>query len=119
MFVVQGKLVTLSDEYDGGVGYPFLWKKKMSLRGAARGWSSPEAKENDPRLGIDPSTGNNYVDPKTGVTWVYPGSNSSTKKKRSGDKMSLRQKKKRNSGSPVSGEEAEEPAEKKEEEVFI
>ena len=28
VFVLEGKLVTLSDEYHGGVGYSFLWKKK-------------------------------------------------------------------------------------------
>lgn len=109
VFVLDGKLVTLSDEFDGGVGYPFLWKKKMSWRGDnSAGWSSAEAKDNDPRLGMDPSTGKKYVDPETGVAWVFPGSDSSTKK-RSGDKMLSPQKKKRESGSPVSGAADEEP----------
>lgn len=118
VFVVEGKLVTLSDEYDGGVGYSFLWKKKMSLRGATtNGWCSDEAKENDPRLGVDPSTGKNYVDPETGVTWVHPKSDNSTKK-RSGDEVSLQQEKRMRSGSPVSGEKAVKEKEE-EEEIFI
>lgn len=122
VFVLDGKLVTLSDEYDGGVGYPFLWKKKMSWRvcQSSDGWSSAEAKENDPRLGIDPSTGKSYVDPETGVAWVCPGSDNSVKK-RSGDEMSPRQKKGRNGGSPVSVVKVEEPAPAAQEmdEVFI
>ncbi|CAM9526274.1 unnamed protein product [Ectocarpus sp. 13 AM-2016] len=73
VFVLEGKLVTLSDEYHGGVGYSFLWKKKAkkNARGVV-GWASEQAKKYDPRLGIDPATGVNYVDPETGKMWIYP-----------------------------------------------
>ncbi|CAN0058612.1 unnamed protein product [Ectocarpus sp. 12 AP-2014] len=73
VFVLEGRLVTLSDEYHGGVGYSFLWKKKTkkNARGVV-GWASEQAKKNDPRLGIDPATGVNYVDPETGKMWIYP-----------------------------------------------
>ena len=74
VFVMGGKLVTLSDEYHGGVGFSFLWKKKRGLKDAVVGWSTPEAKQHDPRLGIDPATGNKYIDPETGKTWVYNNS---------------------------------------------
>ena len=75
VFVLGGKLVTLSDEYHGGVGFSFLWKKKRGLKDAVVGWSTPEAKKYDPRLGIDPATGKKYVDPETGKTWVYNNNN--------------------------------------------
>ncbi|CAM9236257.1 unnamed protein product [Ectocarpus sp. 8 AP-2014] len=73
VFVLEGKLVTLSDEYHGGVGYSFLWKKKTRKNtGGVVGWASEQAKKTDPRLGIDPATGVNYVDPETGKMWIYP-----------------------------------------------
>ncbi|CAM9982707.1 unnamed protein product [Ectocarpus sp. 4 AP-2014] len=76
VFVLEGKLVTLSDEYHGGVGYSFLWKKKKNKTknntGGVEGWASEQAKKYDPRLGIDPATGVNYVDPETGKMWIYP-----------------------------------------------
>lgn len=74
VFVLRGKLVTLSSDYHGGVGYSFLWiksKKNRSVEGAL-GWSSVQAKRYDPRLGIDPATGVNYIDPATGKMWVHP-----------------------------------------------
>lgn len=72
VFILDGKLVTLSEDYHGGVGYSFLWKKKAKTPGGVVGWSTQEAKKYDPRLGIDPATGVNYVDPETGKMWVYP-----------------------------------------------
>ncbi|CAM9200026.1 unnamed protein product [Pylaiella littoralis] len=78
VFVLDGRLVTLSDEYHGGVGYSFLWKKKKSSVGAV-GWSTADAKSADPRLGVDPATGVNYVDPETGRMWVYPAGGSMPK----------------------------------------
>ncbi|CAM9866422.1 unnamed protein product [Ectocarpus sp. 12 AP-2014] len=83
VFVLDGKLVTLSDDYHGGVGYSFLWKKKKSTQGAV-GWLSVETKKYDPRLGVDPATGVNYTDPETGKMWVYPehGAGPSEPKKR-------------------------------------
>ena len=71
VFVLDGKLVTLSDEYHGGVGYSFLWKKKKKTTGVV-GWSSVLSKRYDPRLGIDPATGVNYIDPQTGKMWIHP-----------------------------------------------
>ncbi|CAN0241229.1 unnamed protein product [Ectocarpus sp. 6 AP-2014] len=76
VFVLEGKLVTLSDDYHGGVGYSFLWKKKNKAKKkktwGVEGWASDQAKKCDPRLGIDPATGVNYVDPETGKMWIYP-----------------------------------------------
>lgn len=83
VFVLDGKLVTLSDEYHGGVGYSFLWKKKKNTEGVV-GWASAEAKKYDPRLGVDPATCVNYIDPETGKMWIYPelvDSSSETKKR--------------------------------------
>lgn len=84
VFVLDGKLVTLSDDYHGGVGYSFLWKKTKAGKkiDGAVGWSSHEAKKYDPRLGIDPATGINYVDPETGKTWVYPTTTAVASRKR-------------------------------------
>ena len=73
--------MTLSDEYHGGVGYSFLWKKKKKKKmnnnnndktEGVVGWASQQAKKYDPRLGIDPATGVNYVDPETGKMWIHP-----------------------------------------------
>lgn len=84
VFVLDGKLVTLSDEYHGGVGYSFLWTKnkrknkkhkkqeKQESVEVAVGWATETAKKYDPRLMIDPVTGVNYVDPETGRYWVHP-----------------------------------------------
>lgn len=72
VFVLDGKLVTLSDDYHGGVGYSFLWKKKKTSVKGAVGWSSVQAKRYDPRLGIDPTTGVNFIDPETGKMWIHP-----------------------------------------------
>lgn len=72
VFVLDGKLVTMSTEYHGGIGYSFLWKKRNKPSFRAIGWSTEESKKLDPRLGVDPVTGVNYVDPETGRMWVYP-----------------------------------------------
>lgn len=74
VFVLDGKLVTLSDDYHGGVGYSFLWeenKKKNTVKGVT-GWATAEAKKYDPRLMVNPLTGVNYIDPETGRYWVHP-----------------------------------------------
>lgn len=83
VFVLDGKLVTLSDDFHGGVGYSFLWmknkrknkkQKKQTQESVevAVGWATETAKKYDPRLMIDPVTGVNYVDPETGRYWVHP-----------------------------------------------
>ena len=71
VFVLEGRLVTLSGDFHGGVGYSFLWKKKKTAKGVV-GWASAEAKKYDPRLGVDPATGVNYIDPETGRMWIHP-----------------------------------------------
>lgn len=86
VFVADGKLVTLSDDYHGGVGYSYLWKMKKSSKSSVEGWATPLAKKCDPRLAIDPATGVQYIDPQTGKTWVCPEPVESVgEKKRSGD----------------------------------
>lgn len=124
VFVLDGKLVTLSDEYHDGVGYSFLWKKKKKTRGVV-GWSSVLAKQCDPRLGIDPVTGVNYIDPETGKMWIHPvlAEQSSEPTKRalsetsesSSESSSVTKKLKSDGGSSVSGSEENELGVKEEE----
>lgn len=132
VFVLDGKLVTLCDDYHGGVGYSFLWKKKKKSTNGVVGWSSVESKQYDPRLGIDPATGVNYIDPETGGMWIHPvlpeqSSESSESKKRavsdtsgsSSESSSVTKKLKSDDGSSVSGsedKEEEKETEDKEEE---
>ena len=121
VFVLEGKLVTLSNEYRDGVGFSFLWKKKRGLTSVAVGWKTALAKKYDPRLGIDPVTGVNYIDPETGNMWVpdVPASAVPTKKKQKqkqkgkGKKRSLEklssqpEKKAKEGGASLEDEESE------------
>jgi hypothetical protein len=127
VFVLEGKLVTLSDDYHGGVGYSFLWKKKKNVR-AAVGWASVAAKRYDPRLGVDPATGVNYIDPETGKMWIHPVLPASEPKKRvvsdtssssSESSESLTKKMRSGDGSSVSGSVKNDGVKEEEEEVFI